>query len=251
MATPGSRWSVILLPALPTDTPSAFTKRFFFPHPPFEDITIDINLTPESFLSTTHRYLPLLKRLEALFGEMDRAYSDAAGQYGFECNGCKDNCCLTRFYHHTQIEYLYLVEGMRALEPDVRRSARNRAQTVSARMIDADQRGESLRIMCPLNQNGRCMTYDHRPMICRLHGIPHELHRPGGTVIRNPGCDAFFEQCRNSGTTRYIRFDRTPFYLQMAMIEKELRRETGYADKIKLTIAQMLETITDRAYEID
>jgi hypothetical protein len=84
-------------------------------------------------------------------------------------------------------------------------------------------------------------------MICRLHGIPHELpSSDGGTIVRNPGCDAFFDQCRDSGTTEYIRFDRTPhFTTQMAMLEKELRRKTGYAEKIKLTIAQMLVTITD------
>jgi hypothetical protein len=33
----------------------------------------------------------------------------------------------------------------------------------------------------------------------------------------------------------------------MAALEKELRKETGYTDKIKLTIAQMLVTITDSA----
>ena len=95
------------------------------------------------------------------------------------------------------------------------------------------------------------MLYAFRPMICRLHGIPHELHRPGGNVIKNPGCNAFFDQCRKSGTSAYIRFDRTPFYRQMAILEKDLRQATGYTDKIKLTIAQMLVTITDGAYEID
>jgi hypothetical protein len=51
--------------------------------------------------------------------------------------------------------------------------------------------------------------------------------------------------------TEYIRFDRTPFYRQMAALEQELRKETGYTDKIKLTIAQMLVAITDSAHEID
>jgi hypothetical protein len=88
-------------------------------------------------------------------------------------------------------------------------------------------------------------------MICRLHGIPHELQRPGGNLIRNPGCNAFFDQCRERGKTDYIRFDRTPFYRQLAILEQELRRETEYSDKIRLTIAHMLVTITDNAYEIN
>ncbi len=210
-----------------------------------------MNLTPEPFLTVRHRYLALLNRLESLFRRMDRAYTNAAEQYGFRCIGCADNCCLTRFYHHTLCEYLYLVEGMGTLASSLRQAVKKQALAVSDRMAEADRRGESLRIMCPLNQNGRCQLYPYRPMICRLHGIPHELQRPDGHVIKNPGCDQFFEQCRERGKTDSFRFDRTPFYRQLAMLEQELRRETGYVDKIKLSMAQMLVTITHHAYEID
>lgn len=210
-----------------------------------------MNLPLERLLTIRHRTLPLLKRLETLFGEMNRAYTAVAGQYGFVCNGCADNCCLTRFYHHTLLEYLYLVEGLRTLESDARHAIYEKALTVSAAMEDADRQGEALRIMCPLNRNERCTLYPYRPMICRLHGIPHELQGSGGLPIKNPGCDAFYNQCRQRGQTEYFRFDRTPFYRQMAALEQELRRETGYSDKIKLTIAHMLVSITDNAYEID
>jgi len=210
-----------------------------------------MNLTHERLLTIRHRYLPLLNRMETLFGEMDRAYETVAGQYGFLCNGCADNCCLTRFYHHTLLEYLYLVEGLRTLESGVRQTINNQALIVSAKIDAADRQGEALCIMCPLNRDAKCILYPYRPMICRLHGIPHELQRPGGTPIKNPGCNEFLNQCREGGKTDYIRFDRTPFYRQMATLEQELRRETGYSDKIKLTIAQMLVNITDNAYEID
>jgi Fe-S-cluster containining protein len=151
-----------------------------------------MNLTPGPFLINRRRYLPLLSRLEILFDEMDRAYAQVSDRYGFQCNGCSDNCCLTRFYHHTLLEYLYLVEGIRSLEPDRRRSIRKAALAANTRMYEADQRGETLHIMCPLNRDGQCVAYPYRPMICRLHGIPHELHRPGGKIIKNPGCDSFF-----------------------------------------------------------
>jgi Fe-S-cluster containining protein len=209
-----------------------------------------MNLTAEQLLTIRHLYLPLLNRLETLFGEMNRAYTAVAGKYGFQCNGCADNCCLTRFYHHTLLEYLFLVEGIRTLEPDVRHSIKNQALMVGARLDEADRRGESLRIMCPLNRQERCMLYRYRPMICRLHGIPFELQRPGGSSSKHPGCDEFFNQCRQRGQTDYIRFDRTPFYRMMAALEKELRIKTNFSDKIKLTIAQMLVAITDNAHEI-
>ena len=91
-----------------------------------------MNLPLERLLTIRHRYLPLLKRLETLFGEMNRAYTAVAGQYGFQCNGCADNCCLTRFHHHTLLEYLYLVEGLRTLESDARHAMYEKALTVSA-----------------------------------------------------------------------------------------------------------------------
>ena len=162
---------------------------------------IAMNLTPEPFLTIRSRYLPLLHQLEALFGEMNKAYGDVAGQYRFQCNGCADNCCRTRFYHHTLLEYLYLVEGLRTMATDLRQEIGIRALAVNAKMAYADRRKEALHIMCPLNRDERCLLYAYRPMICRLHGIPHELHRPNGSPINHPGCDAFYGQCRRSGKT--------------------------------------------------
>jgi Fe-S-cluster containining protein len=210
-----------------------------------------MKLTPESFLTARHRYLPLLSRLESLFDEMDRTYTAVADQYGFRCDGCADNCCLTRFFHHTLLEYMYLMEGMHRLASDDRQAILTKASAACKGVAAADQGKDAPRIMCPLNQDGQCSLYPYRPMICRLHGIPHELHRPGGTAIKQPGCDAFFEHCRRSGKSVYIPFDRTPFYRQMAMLEKDLRLAMGYTDKINLSIAQMLVTMTGSTDEID
>jgi Fe-S-cluster containining protein len=210
-----------------------------------------MKLTPEAFLTARSRYLPLLMRLESLFNEMDRAYAAVADRYGFRCNGCTDNCCLTRFFHHTLLEYLYLMEGVQGLAPDARHAIIAKARAVNDAMAAENADNGAHRSMCPLNNDGRCALYPYRPMICRLHGIPHELHRPGGEVVKQPGCDAFFAHCRHSGKDAYIPFDRTPFYRQMAMLEKELRFTTGYTDKIKLSIAQMLVTIAEETDEID
>jgi Fe-S-cluster containining protein len=207
--------------------------------------------TIESIVANKSAYLSALDRLAALFQQMDQAYAAVADQYGFHCKGCQDNCCQTRFYHHTLIEYLYLLEGVRQLDRATWQAVRSQALSVIDQMAQADRQGKAPRIMCPLNQDGLCLVYDHRPMICRLHGIPHELHRPNGSVQKNPGCDAFFEQCREHGKSDYIPFDRTPLYRSMAMLERTLRSQTGFQEKIKLTIAQMLAAITDKQYEIN
>jgi len=210
-----------------------------------------MNLNPDRFAASRDCYLPLLDRLSSLFEQMDDAYTAVAGQYGFQCNGCADNCCRTRFYHHTLIEYLYLMEGMNALDADAERQILLRARQVCEKMADADRQGKVFFMMCPLNRDEQCILYPNRPMICRLHGIPHELRRADSSVVKMPGCDAFFTQCRDRGKTDYIRFDRTPLYRQMAMLERELRLATGVEDPIKLTVAQMLATRTGGPCEID
>ena len=58
----------------------------------------------------------LMDRLKQIYADMDRAYHRAAGQYGFACDGCPDSCCRSLFYHHTIIEYGYLVEGLKTLD---------------------------------------------------------------------------------------------------------------------------------------
>jgi Fe-S-cluster containining protein len=209
-----------------------------------------MNIHPERFRPVRHRYQPVLIQLEALFHDMDRAYADAARQYGFQCRGCADNCCLTRFYHHTLLEYLYLLEGVRSLEPTMRQVARARARKADSKLSAMDPGRPAPRVMCPLNQQSRCTLYDYRPMICRLHGIPYELHRPDAGATPYPGCEAFFDQCRQRGRTDYAPFDRTPFYRRMAVLEKALRTEIAFTGKIKLTIAQMMVTITENHNEI-
>jgi hypothetical protein len=74
-------------------------------------------------------------------------------------------------------------------------------------------------------------------MICRLHGLPHELHPEGGQMVRGPGCNAFEQQCRKQP---YVAFDRTPFYRRMAELERGLRQASGYGFKIKMTLAEMI-----------
>jgi Fe-S-cluster containining protein len=97
------------------------------------------------------------------------------------------------------------------------------------------------RSLCPLNSGGRCVLYAHRPMICRLHGIPHELRRPGQPEQRSPGCGEFNRRC---GRMSYHPFDRTPLYTELARLESEFQQALGVHRRFKHTIAEML--LSDR-----
>ena len=176
-------------------------------------------------------------RLKQIYAAMDRAYNRAAGHYGFACDRCRDSCCRSRFYHHTIIEYDYLVEGLKTLNSKKLNEVTSRALSVVDETARADKSGAAVRPMCPLNFDELCILYPYRPMICRLHGIPHELQKPGQNPINAPGCVTFDRRCSRQD---YFKFDRTPFYRDMAMLEQEVRQAVGTSEKIRMTVAEMI-----------
>lgn len=168
--------------------------------------------------------------LEQLLDRMDAAYGQAAAKAGFACRGCEQNCCRTLFFHYTLAEYVYLKTGLEDLPAVERQAIRQRAEAIPDPAATAG-------VMCPLNAADRCLLYAHRPMICRLHGIPHRLRRPDGQQRIGPGCDDFHRQC---GQGEHPLLDRTPLYVAMARLERALRERTGYGGRIRMTVAQMI-----------
>ncbi len=185
-----------------------------------------------------------LDRLRDIFAAIDREYNRAAAHYQFHCDGCTQNCCLTRFYHHTYLEYLYLRMGFEKLDARKKGEVLSRAEEVCRETVRADENEMSLRVMCPLNDSSLCTLYPFRPMICRMHGIPHELQKPGQKVVHGPGCGTFDERCLNRS---YYKFDRTPFYMEMAKLENEFKQTAGVGPKIKMTIAEMITCLGQSA----
>jgi Fe-S-cluster containining protein len=183
------------------------------------------------------RHASFLERLRRIYADMDAAYAQAAAGYGFVCEGCDESCCRTRFFHHTLLESLCLREGYHGLSAARREQIRERAAAVAAQHARDLAAGADTKPLCPLNETGRCGLYAHRPMICRLHGIPHELHPPGRAPQTGPGCAEFHRRC---GRGVYHPFDRTPLYTQLARLEAELQQALGRRPKLRMTIAEML-----------
>lgn len=187
------------------------------------------------------RHGATIGQLDALYSEMDARYTDAARSYGFECRGCEDNCCRTRFHHHTLVEVLGLFAGYLKLPEDQRHHAARRARDYVQRPR-ADAHGRPLGECCPLNRDNRCLLYRERPMICRLHGVPHVLRHPVKGVLSGPGCHIFEGSGGRAGGQR---LDRTPLYTAMASLEKALRNASGFALPIRLTVAEMVLCFED------
>jgi Fe-S-cluster containining protein len=180
---------------------------------------------------------PFLDRLGSIYTDMDQVYSEAAAHYGFDCNACTNICCQTRFYHHTYLEYLHVREGFQTLNPDQRAEIEDAALSVNQQSAELDKIGKPVRVMCPLNIEKLCILYPYRPMICRLHGIPHELQKGTDNRVFGPGCETFDSLCSHKP---YFQFDRTPFYRKMAVLENQLRQASGVSGKLKMTIAEMI-----------
>lgn len=174
----------------------------------------------------------LLDRLRAVLARMDEAYGAVAAHYGFDCRGCRDNCCASLFYHHTYLEWLLLHQGLAATSDDVQRAV----QTAARRAVAGPP---ATGRMCPANLRGRCQLYTHRPMICRLHGVPHTLTAAGRPPVEGPGCETFQRQC---GTSPSRRLDRTLHYTRLALLEQTARARLGVRRPLRMTVAQMLCT---------
>jgi len=145
--------------------------------------------------------MPFLDRLSSIYTDMDQLYSEAAAHYGFDCKACTDICCQTRFYHHTYLEYLHVQAGVLVLGSDQQAEIKAAALSVIRQSAALDKTGKPVRLMCPLNVDKLCILYPYRPMICRLHGIPHELQKGADNRAFGPGCKTFDSLCSHK---RYI-----------------------------------------------
>ncbi|MFO7753132.1 MAG: hypothetical protein R6V41_08440 [Desulfobacteraceae bacterium] len=180
------------------------------------------------------------EKLEALYSKMDRKWSAAARHYGFECSGCEDNCCRSLFFHHTFIEEAFLLVGFEALSGPDKRYCRQQARQYLDTVFTQEGGVSENRPFCPLNIKGLCAVYPNRPMICRLHGIPHHLEDPAGRIVKGDGCAEGRDAFLSGG---YFDFNRTPFYSKMAVIEMEYRKAEGLSGKNKKTVAHMIAQV--------
>ncbi|MEW5746587.1 MAG: YkgJ family cysteine cluster protein [Nitrospirota bacterium] len=180
-----------------------------------------------------------LQRLGEIFRAIDAIYGAAMRHYRFSCEGCDDNCCVTKFHHHTLIEELYLAEGLALLDEQKRQELLSRAGDVT-KIHRASP--EDVRVMCPLNDGGLCIVYEHRPLICRIHGVPYEMHKQNMSIDYGIGCHRFMAEKVEEGL-KYFPLNRTMFYVEIAKVEKEARALLGYTGDYRKTTAEMVLSI--------
>jgi len=185
---------------------------------------------------------PVLRRLRDLYTRMDQAYAASAQAIGLSCQGCQNSCCETLFRHHTYLEWTNLAQGLAAMPAQRRQEIHDMAETF-LRMHQNALPGARPRVPCPLSLEVEgslaCGLYEHRPMICRLHGVPNVLLRPGGQQTAFPGCDRAQDLAK---TCEPALLDRTPLLGELARLEMDLlgRERMSRLPRVDLTIAEMI-----------
>lgn len=181
----------------------------------------------------------IIQKLADLYAEMDRVYHLGTDAVGLSCEACEDNCCTSYFQHHTTIEWAYLWAGLNALPAEVFQGVAARAEDYVKESRQILAKGLRPKILCPLNQTERCLAYDHRVMICRLHGVPSQLMMPNGTRRTFPGCFRAQSLCRGKAETPLM--DRTNLFRKLVLLEREWLDALGrQSSRVNMTVAEMI-----------
>ena len=185
----------------------------------------------------------MLEQIEALYSDMEQSYDITASLLGHSCAGCPDNCCDSYFLHFTYIEWGYLWHGMSLLTQEKQSELISRALIYEKQSEGMLARGERPRLLCPLNENGRCILYKYRLMVCRTHGVPAVMTRPDGKKLTFPGCF----RCQELGDqseidVNSVMMERTPLLSRLVDLEQGLLEgKRSLVPKVRMTIAGMLK----------
>lgn len=197
----------------------------------------------------------LYQRLARLYRSMEEAYNACALEAGLSCQGCPTNCCTSFFQHHTYVEWSYLWRGLLELPEQRRRAIVRRAEEYVEQARQALAMNALPGVMCPLNENGLCILYPYRLMICRMHGTRNVFTRPDGQRQVFPGCARFAalpcsaappspDGNNEAGAPlpdARPTLDRTPFYTELAALEMEFhKRAAAPLPRVNLTLAEMI-----------
>jgi len=184
----------------------------------------------------------MVRDLENIYQELESEYNRVAEELNFSCSSCPDNCCDSYFLHHTYLEWAFLWRGFGQLVKEKQSELLERCRAYILQCEKAEQKGERPQVMCPLNEEGLCILYSHRLLVCRTHGVPATMTRPDGQKLRFPGCF----RCQDIVGSKFENVEppaveRTLSLRKIVQLEDELLEHKRHlAPKVRMTIAEML-----------
>ena len=197
----------------------------------------------------------LIASYELLADRGNSAFNKMLEEHG-ECIQCKPHCsdCCHAIFGLFLIEAVYIQRYFMQLDEKQRsevlerckkadRALENFEQLMVKFKDDPDMQAYTLakeRIRCPLlEDNDVCALYDHRPITCRVYGIPTAIH--GKTRVCGK---AAFQKGQD-----YPVFNLDGAYRNLFVLSKELLKEENQQnlDKAALlfSISKILQTTTE------
>ena len=165
--------------------------------------------------------------------------------------GC-DDCC-HQLFQISELEAAQISLGVRELPKAEQARLRERAVRYledRARLTAQHGQieswgallGEGLRLPCPALEEGACLIYDHRPLICRKFGIPlWNPDRPG----RVYACQLNFRDGEEIHDSELIQI-QTALHEDSKQLQRDYNRAGGRRDEHPLTVARaIVEDFTD------
>jgi Fe-S-cluster containining protein len=194
----------------------------------------------------------LFNEYKQLVAKGDAAFETIERDYG-PCVKCKPQCsdCCHAIFGLFLIEAAYIQEQFNKLDRKVRREILSNAEKYEKALQKVEERLEAHegdphmksyalskeRVRCPLlNQNNECIIYPHRPITCRVYGIPTAIQGKARVCGK-----AAFE----SGES-YPTFDLDACYKELYRLSRELLVQMGQSDMEKasllISVAKVLKT---------
>jgi len=196
--------------------------------------------------------IELFDKYKQLVAKGDAAFETMEQEYG-SCIKCKMGCsdCCHAIFGLFLVEAAYIQEHFNQLDRKVRREALKRAETyekdlqrieekLKAHDDDPHVKSYALskeRVRCPLlNEDEACIIYPHRPMTCRVYGIPTAIQGKARVCGK-----AAFKRGES-----YPTFDLDGCYKELFRLSKELLVTLGQNNmeqaSLLISVAKVLKT---------
>ncbi len=185
----------------------------------------------------------LFAEYKTLVDKADNAFKKMQQEYG-QCIPCRIHCydCCYAIFGLFLIEAIFLNYFFNNLKREKRREAIIRAEKTDAKMLQVkDRLNEAFpddpkmqvyglgkqRARCPLlDDKNECILYEHRPITCRLYGIPISINGKASVC----GKTGF-----QKGVT-YPTFDLDKVYKELYLLSKELLQQARCQNLGKATL---------------
>lgn len=186
-------------------------------------------------------YLQICDDVAREFGRNLKRYGDR-----LRCGkGCTD--CCHHIFQITEIEAAYVSLGVKTLPEALRKRLVERARLhlpKRQKLMSAHGRIEAwgtlpepdMRLACPALENGVCVIYDHRPLVCRKFGIP--IYNPDNPD-RIYACELNFKPGEEIVDDDLIPI-QTDIYGRWIGIQRAYRRAGGRLEKRPISVARAI-----------